>query len=205
MKKLLSALLLLTIAISAAHAAPLPGGKLPGRTAYHVNDYAGILSQDARKDLEILLNKMGRDSKYPIEIVVSTFDTLGTTPFEEFMVSYAHRWRLPFWVEKDRRIHIVVIVKDGKVRIGVGYGILWMFPKSVVEYIVSEKLLPKFREGKYDEGIKDAIDFIYTIWDAKKNNPPPSPGKLAGIGIILIVLITTAAIFIRRRLKKRVK
>ncbi len=126
---------------------------IPGRTSHKVNDYAEVIDPMTEQKLEILLNRLQREGPKGAEVIVSTFPSLDGMSFERFIVDYAHKWRRIWPFENDKRVHFVIIVNDGKMRIGVGYPFENDLPGSKVKELLNDKVTPYFKLRRYSEGI----------------------------------------------------
>jgi uncharacterized protein len=136
---------------------------IPGRTAYLVNDYAGVLDKVTKQHLEGMLRDMRDNKPMHTEVVVSTFKSLGGKSFDDFFVRYLRRWwRFPL-VERHNRIQVVIIVGDGKMRIGVGDGITGVVTGEMRDRIMREIMLPDFERGDYSSGIRKGVETIVAI------------------------------------------
>ena len=127
---------------------------IPGRTRFLVNDYAHVLSDEAKTNLEKTLQGLKNDKNIQVEVIVSTFETTGGIPMGEFFTRYLNKWRRGFLFERDRRVHIIVITKDGMMRIGVGLGIIKDVSTDKISGIINNLMTPQFQKGNYEMGIR---------------------------------------------------
>lgn len=175
--------------------------KVPGRTGSLVNDYAGVLSADTKVFLEKILRDLRGDNFTGTEIEVSTFKTLDGMSFEKFMPEYAGKWRRPVLIENDNRIHIVIIVEDGKSRMGVGRYLESAVTPDISKHIMSGIMVPEFEKGNYDEGVKKGIGEIIDV--INKSKLPRSYGflyvkRFLVFGMLLILAILILLILRRK-------
>lgn len=159
MKKLIMLLIVSLGLCLIAMAAPAEA-KMPGRTNFLVNDYAGALSPETKAYLEKILRDTRGSDFTGTEIVVSTFETLDGIPFERFMHEYAGKWRRPVILENDNRIHIVLIVGEKKMRIGVGKYAQSILTVEITRNIMDDIISPELINENYNDGIKKGVEAI---------------------------------------------
>ena len=61
----------------------------------------------------------------------------------------------------DNGLLLVVFTQDRKVRIEVGYGLEPVVTDAVASRIIREAIAPRFREGRYADGLVAAADAVY--------------------------------------------
>jgi uncharacterized protein len=177
--------------------------KVPGRTNSLVNDYAQVLSSEARAYLQKLLNETRGADFTGTEIEISTFKTLGGMPFDHFMQEYARRWRRPVLLENDNRIHIVLISGEQKVRMGVGKYVQEIITTDIAKDIMDNVMIPEFAKGNYDEGFKKGAGAIIELLN-KGNLPKSRAFMYAKILVritLLIIFATVILFFLLRRIR----
>lgn len=164
-----------------------------------VNDYAGILSTQARQQLEARLAAEERQSGN--QVVVAIFPSLEGESLEDVSVRLAERWRIG---QKglDNGVILVVFVKDRKLRIEVGYGLEGRLPDLVAGQIVRNEIAPQFREQRYAEGIDAGLTAIFkAIAGEYQAKPEDGPGSLplAVAGALVLLVIVAMVIAAARR------
>ncbi|MDD5040749.1 MAG: TPM domain-containing protein [Patescibacteria group bacterium] len=136
--------------------------EIPGRTDRWVNDYAGIVDPATEESLEKTLSDlnvvMRSKTPDPVEIIIGTFNDIDGWTFADFALQYAENWRAGRANRRDNGVVIVVAPSMKSVRIGVGRNIENILPASMVNYTIQEIMVPEFRQGKYSEGLKNAVD-----------------------------------------------
>lgn len=175
-----------------------------------MNDYAQLLSADARQRLEQSL-AAHEQATNGAQMVVAIFPSLEGESLEDFGIRLAERWRIG-QKALDNGVILLVFVKERRVRMEVGYGLEPVLPDAIASQIIREVMGPRFREGRYAEGIAAAADAVY----ARIENPsapvgargarpdvPPAPrhglpispitlGVLAIFGVIGLLLAREA-------------
>ncbi|MEO0196311.1 MAG: TPM domain-containing protein [candidate division WOR-3 bacterium] len=84
-----------------------------------LNDYAHILNQRQKEDLENHLREI--ENKTSVEIAIAIFDSIGY-PIEEYANLLFEKWGIGK-KGKDNGILILVSIKERLIRIEVGYGL----------------------------------------------------------------------------------
>jgi uncharacterized protein len=147
----LALLLLLAIGVAVASATEVP--YLGGR----VNDTAGILSAETIQSLEGIL-KQHEDSTSN-QIVILTITSLEGEPLEDYSRRVVMTWKLG-QKAKDNGVLLLVAKDDRKVRIEVGRGLEGNLTDAVASSIMRNEILPQFKAGDYDRGVRAGVDAI---------------------------------------------
>tara|TARA_B100001971_G_C18227662_1_gene561675 strand:+ start:176 stop:1054 length:879 start_codon:yes stop_codon:yes gene_type:complete len=159
MKKLI-AIILLLIPISAfAYTSP-------GNPDGFVNDFAGVLSNSSKRELESILNKYEKETGN--EVTVAIIPELVDETIETYAVRLFEDWGIGKQ-KQDNGALFLVSVADRKMRIEVGYGLEGDLTDIESKHIVSTVVPPYFRNNDYDEGVRAAVI-----------------GMIAGIGVEMI-------------------
>ncbi|WP_394854634.1 TPM domain-containing protein [Leptospira ellisii] len=114
-----------------------------------------------------------KGSQIAVLLVGSTEDWT----IEEYAVKTFETWKLGR-KGVDDGILIVVAIRDHKTRIEVGYGLEGAVPDVVAKRIVSDFMIPHFREGDYYTGITEGIDRLIAKIDGEEL--PAASGKVRG-------------------------
>jgi uncharacterized protein len=122
-----------------------------------VNDFADILSPNTKSELEREL-KAFEDSTSN-QVVVLTINSLDGANLEEYSVNVAQTWKLG-QKGKDNGVLFLVVKDDRKMRIEVGYGLEGTLTDALCSKIIQREVLPRFRKGDYNSGVKAGIDAI---------------------------------------------
>jgi uncharacterized protein len=115
-----------------------------------VNDYAGLLSDNARADLEIKLRAV--EAKTTSQISVVTIKSLEGEEIDDFASRLFERWGIG-GKGVDNGVLILVALNDRKARIEVGDGLEAIMPDALAGRILRERLFPAFRRGAFSEGL----------------------------------------------------
>ena len=157
-------LCLLSGSTSAGTSLPKPEG--------WVTDLAGLLDTSAKNRLEQLLTEVNR--KTDVEIAVVTIPTLGGQTVEEIAVELFAAWGIGK-KGKDEGLLLLIAPKERRLRIEVGYGLEAAIPDGLAGEIIRNTITPRFREGRFSQGIEAGIARIVDIVAQYKQSPPLSP------------------------------
>lgn len=136
-----------------------------------MTDDAGMLSPSARRELEATLRHFEEETSN--QIVVVTFPSLEGEVLEDFSIRLAEQWKIG-QKGKDNGIILLIFKNDRKVRIEVGYGLEGVLPDAACKLIIENEILPRFRQGKFNEGIEGAVQAIL-LATRGEYRPPPAP------------------------------
>ena len=163
-----------------------------------VNDYAQMLTPDARTQLNTALSDLLKTGGS--QIAVLTVPNLGGEVLEQASIKVAEQWQLGK-AKVDNGVLLFVAKQERKIRIEVGQGLEGALPDAYARRIVSDTMVPLFRQNKPSEGILAGVVAIAALTDPKANlnlgvRPPAHPrddadessGQLP-FGIILTIII----------------
>ncbi|MBN2356760.1 YgcG family protein [candidate division KSB1 bacterium] len=166
MKKLFSIPLFMTfMMVASAPALEVP--YLTGR----VNDYANVLSEEAKQQLTIKLEQ--HEQATSNQIVVLTLSSLGDENLEDFAVTVFDTWKLGE-KGKDNGVLLLISIQDRKMRIEVGYGLEGTLPDGLAGSIIRSEIVPQFRRGDYDAGINAGVDAIIAAIEGEYTAETPT-------------------------------
>jgi uncharacterized protein len=174
----------------------LPALEVPAAKGY-VSDYAGLLTPAEAQVLDQKLRAY--DQQTTNQVVVLIVKSLGGEPIEPFGIKVAGKWKAG-QKGKDNGVIFIIAKEDRETRIEVGYGLEHALTDLECALILDNIVKPKFREGKYYEGINEAIDAILngisgnfnTNLNTNANNNDRGTQVKNGempIGIILVILM----------------
>jgi len=139
-----------------AHALEVP--KLQG----YVNDYAGMISAQAKAALEQELRAFEQSDS--TQIVVLTIPSLEGEALEEFSIKVAEQWKIG-QMGKDNGIIVLVSKQDRKIRVEVGRGLEGQITDLMSGRIIDLVIKPKFKRGDFDGGL---ISGVHALIDAAR-------------------------------------
>ena len=144
---------LLLLACSAA-AETLP--KAPDR---HVTDRAGVLNQAETDELERMLTRLETDGLAQTIVYLDRAVPSSEPSLEAYTLRLANAWGVGSRKRNDGVV-IFVFMNDRRMRIEVGLGLEKVLTDDVARKIIDGDLKPAFREGRFGEGLKRAIESI---------------------------------------------
>ncbi len=184
---LASALLLAcALAWSALAVAQVPVPALTG----HVTDLTGTLSTAQLGTLEQTLTEFEarKGSQLAVLMVAST----APEEIEQYSLRVAEQWKLGRKKVDDGAI-LVIAKNDRALRIEVGYGLEGALTDLTSERIISEIILPRFKQQDFYGGIDAGVGQIIGVIDGEPLPDPSSrdfavPGKLQRYGPVLFII-----------------
>jgi uncharacterized protein len=136
-----------------------------------INDQAALLSPAAQQQITERLLAYEKATGH--QLAVLTIPTLDGDPIEDFSIRVVEAWKLGK-KGKDDGVLILVVVKDRKMRIEVGYGLEGELPDAVAGRIVRDVMTPRFRTGDYAGGIAAAVDAVIVKTGGPASTSAPS-------------------------------
>ncbi len=183
--------LLFAAALTTASAAEPQFPALTGR----VVDEAGVLSRRSQDQITEWLAQYEQSSKQ--QVVVATVRSLQGLPIEDFGYRLGRYWGIG---EKGRDTGVILLVAPNErtVRIEVGYGLEGQLTDAVSRTIIERDILPAFRQGDYDRGIRAGTLAVFRAlgWNAGPTEEEPSGataaekgGDLSSIGSLVLIVL----------------
>lgn len=148
----------------------------PGEPTGYVNDFANILSSQAKTSLENTLKDFTQKTSSEISVVI--VPSLKGDEIEPYATALYREWGIGTKTNNNG-VLLLVSIEDKKIRIETGYGLEGALPDILAGSIIRNTISPLFKEGKYDEGITQGVNSIikavqneYQI-ETKKTDPNP--------------------------------
>jgi len=129
----------------------------PGSPSGFVNDFAQMMTDSARTQLETKLVQFKKDTSNEISVV--TINSLQGDTIENFAEKLFQEWGIGK-KDKDNGILLLIASQDRQMRIEVGYGLEGALTDAQSYWIIQNILRPAFQAENYDQGITDAVDKI---------------------------------------------
>lgn len=131
--------------------------EIPPRPQGTVSDYAELLSPQARATLEANLAQFEKETSN--QIIVVTFESLEEESLEDFSIRLAEAWKIG-QKDKDNGVIFLIFKNDRQMRIEVGYGLEGVLPDITAGMIISQVVVPRFKQGEYDLGVQEGVAAI---------------------------------------------
>ena len=155
-KQVALVVLCLLVALTTARAEELP----PAPKGYF-NDYAGIISESKRHDLNERLAKFDKDTTN--QVVVAIFPKMDSPlSLDEYTLRVASSWGVG-QRGKNNGVTLFVFIHDRTMRIQVGYGLTSVLTDALSKQILDQDLKPHFQKGDFEGGLSAGVDSILRI------------------------------------------
>ncbi len=156
--------------------APTADGKeVPGYKGY-VNDFASMMSPEARAKLEKDLHAF--DLSDSTQVAILTIDSLEGDALEEFSIRVVDQWKIG-QKGKDNGALFLVVKNDRKMRIEVGRGLEHLLTDLAAGRIIDSIVTPRFKASRFDEGFEAGITAII---QTTRGEYKPEAGRRPGQG-----------------------
>lgn len=153
----------------------------------HVNDYAAMLSQASRRQLEAVLTDV--EQKDSTQIVVLTIPALEGDPLEDFSIRVAEAWKIG-QKGTDNGAILLIAKNDRKIRIEVGYGLEGRLTDLMSGRIIREVIAPQFKMGRFDQGITEGVAAIIDVVKGEYSTADhPRQPRQAHKGVPLLAIL----------------
>lgn len=177
----------------------------PNGTA--VIDEAGILRPAARESLNEILTTFDKNSTNQIMFI--SLKSLGDYSIEEIGVEQARALGIG-QKGRDNGVLLLVAPHEHKVRIEVGYGLEGVLTDMRAKRIISNKILPYFRQGDYESGVISGISAIISTieggdikFDPLNANVQQDPSNKDFAIFMVLFAVLLFAILSRRVTRRR--
>jgi uncharacterized protein len=171
---------------SFAAAAQTPVPPLTAR----VTDQTSTLTPEQKAGLEATLRafEASKGSQIAVLMVPST----GSEAIEQYAMRVAEQWKIGRKKVDDGAI-LVIAKNDRALRIEVGYGLEGALNDATSKRIISEVIVPRFREGDFHGGITAGVDRMMRVIEGDALPAPartrgsPAPGGLSQYLPVLLI------------------
>jgi uncharacterized protein len=136
-----------------------------------VVDQTGTLTREQHAGLERTLQEF--EARKGSQLAVLLVPTTAPEPIEQFALRVAEQWKIGRKKVDDGAI-LVVAKDDRALRIEVGYGLEGVLNDATAKRIVSDVIVPRFREGEFYVGINAGLDRMMRVIDGE---PLPAPAR----------------------------
>jgi uncharacterized protein len=143
--------------------------KYPSPTGY-VNDFAYLLSDSSRAELEARLVKLEKETSAEVSVV--TIMSLEGDNIEDYAAGLFQSWGIGK-KNKDNGVLFIIALFDRAVRIEVGYGLESVLTDGRAGRILDREVLPNFKNDNYEQGIQAGVAAIESY--IRDGTPPVFP------------------------------
>ena len=162
----------------------------------HVSDWAGIFTPAQKLELETRIAAFKQTNG--AELAVVALKTLHGGEIEDFAGKLFEQWGIGE-KEKDNGVLLIAATEDRRMRIEVGYGCEGVLTDSGTGRIQDEKIIPRFKEGNYAQGL---FDGAMVILDALEKGLPAEEAQGSEgnpiVGLAIFIFLVVAFIWIAR-------
>jgi uncharacterized protein len=130
------------------------------RPTADVNDFAGILSDDQKRELETRCQSLRQGNRAQFAVVI--VQSLEGGQIDDFANKLFAQWGVGE-KGKDNGILLLVAMQDRKARVEVGYGLEPVLPDAFAGRVLNQQLFPAFKQQHYFEGLSGAVNRICEI------------------------------------------
>jgi uncharacterized protein len=168
---LFAALALVVVAMAPLSAAAAEGDlqKIP-KLEKRVTDLAAALSDSEEARISERIRAF--EQKKGGQIAVLIVDTTSPEAIFDYSLRVAEAWKLGR-KGVDDGVLFVIAKTDRKIQILTGPGVQGVLTDAATKRIIAEVVAPRFREGKYAEGIYNGVDKMAAVIDGEALPPPP--------------------------------
>lgn len=138
------------------------------RPAGAINDFAGVLSPQARGALERVCIELLAQTGVAV-VVVTTPDLKGDD-IDDVAGRLYEKWGIG-GRETDEGVLVIIAVADRSIRIETGYGVEGYITDAQASHIIRDSVSPHLREKRWDEGITAAVMALVELIAAEKRVP----------------------------------
>jgi len=158
-----------------------------------VTDQTATLTDEQKSALEQTLRSF--EARKGSQVAVLIVPSTAPETIEQYALRVAEQWK-PGRKNVDDGALLVVAKDDRTLRIEVGYGLEGALTDAASKRIISEIIVPSFRQGDFYEGITDGVDRVLRVIDGEPLPEPSArrPGPARGIMSILPVMMILALV-----------
>jgi len=156
---------------------PLAGAQVPvPPLSGRVVDQTSTLSAEQQASLSQTLQAF--ETRKGSQLAVLIVPTTAPEPIEQFALRVAEQWKIGRKKVDDGAI-LVVAKDDRTLRIEVGYGLEGALNDATSKRIISEVIVPRFKQQDFAGGIAAGVDQIIRVVDGE---PLPAPQERPDLG-----------------------
>lgn len=126
-------------------------------TAFHVSDPDSLLLKDTVSYLNDKLTKL--ESSTGIQTAVIVLPSIGDKDVFDFSQELFRNWGIGH-KDKNDGLLVAYIEDQHVIRFHSGYGLEGLLPDAICKRIQQKEMIPYFKQGKINEGMKAGIDAI---------------------------------------------
>ncbi len=144
-----------------------------------VVDQTGTLNRDQKAALEQTLQAF--EARKGSQVAVLLVPTTEPETIEQFSLRVAEQWKLGRKKVDDGAL-LIVAKNDRTLRIEVGYGLEGALGDLVAKRIVSDVIVPRFKQQDFAGGIAAGVDQMIRVIDGEALPPPRAASRSSSLG-----------------------
>lgn len=180
--------LLFLMSLVGSASAQYPAKPSPPRL---VNDFTNTLSGGELNALEQKLMAYNDSTSTQIAIVI--ISTTDGADIGQYTIELFNKWEIGD-KQKDNGVLINVAKNDRKVFIVTGRGVEEYLPDAICKRIVTNKIVPNFKQDNYYGGLNDAVDEVISRLSGNFINDKEEEDN--GIPLWVVILIIVIILFV---------
>ena len=106
------------------------------------------------------------------------------------------------WKGKNNGALLFIAKDDRQIRIEVGYGLEGVLTDAISGQIIRGEIVPRFRLGKFFDGISAAVDAIIAV-TKNEYTADPSERQSSGVNLLPFIMIIVVFLFISTQVRRR--
>jgi uncharacterized protein len=141
---------------------------VPSLTA-RVTDLTGTLTSEQKAALEQRLQAF--ESEKGSQVAVLMVPTTQPEAIEQYSIRVVEKWKLGRKGADDGAL--LIIAKDDRtMRIEVGYGLEGVLTDAMSKRIISDDIVPRFKQGDFYGGVTTGVERIMSVINGEQLPPP---------------------------------
>jgi uncharacterized protein len=130
-----------------------------------VIDEVGLLGANERDSLNSYL----RDQQNTAQMQVWIVKSLEGEPIENLSIRAVDQWKLG-GEKSDNGILLLIARDDRQARLEIGRGLEGTIPDVIAGRLIDYVLVPKFKAGRYEEGVQETVQNVFSILKGEKSS-----------------------------------
>ena len=102
------------------------------------------------------------------QVAVVVLGSIGSASPKDFANRLFNRFRVG-QKDKDNGLLILLVMNSRRVEFETGYGLEGVLPDAICKRIQMEYMVPRFKEGNYDQGMSDGVTAVVKILNNSEN------------------------------------
>jgi len=157
-----------------------------------VTDLTATLTSDQQAALAARLREF--EGRKGSQVAVLVVPTTAPETIEAYSLRVVEQWKVGRR-NVDDGVLLLVAKDDRTVRIEVGYGLEGALPDATAKRIISEVIVPRFKDGDFAGGIDAGVDRILRAVDGEPLAPPAAPAESLDLGHLVPILLLGPLVF----------